>query len=103
MDVLRLLATFSNETSFIVWESLVSTLNTFNTLFSHTDFHSNFQAFARNIFQPTFTRLGWESKKADGGWSYTKLTLTVELPNKAHFGTSHFVLVEWFSLSWRLK
>ena len=69
VDVLRLLASFSKETSYTVWESLVSTLNTFNTLFSYTDFYSSFKEYARQLFLPTFARLGWELRDTDGKWS----------------------------------
>ena len=66
VDVLRLLAAFSNETSYTVWESLVSTLNTFNGLFSYTDFYSSFKDYARELFLPSFARLGWEPRDTDG-------------------------------------
>ncbi len=68
VDVLRLLAAFSTETSYTVWESLVSTLGTFNNLFSHTDFYSSFKDYARELFLPAFARLGWEPKDTDGEW-----------------------------------
>lgn len=66
VDVLRLLAAFSNETSYTVWESLVSTLSTFNRLFSYTEFYDSFKAYAIEMFKPSLTRLGWESKDTDG-------------------------------------
>lgn len=66
VDVLRLLAAFSNETSYTVWESLASTLSTFNKLFSYTDFYDSFKAYALEMFSPSFVRLGWEPRETDG-------------------------------------
>ena len=66
VDVLRLLAAFSNETSYTVWESLVSTLSTFKKLFSYTDFYESFKSYAVEMFKPSLTRLGWEPRDSDG-------------------------------------
>lgn len=66
IDVLRLLTAFTNETSYTVWESLVDILSTLNNLFSYTNFHSIFKGYARELFLPVFSRLGWESKDTDG-------------------------------------
>ena len=66
VDVLRLLAAFSKEESYTVWESLVSNLSTFARLFSYTDFYESFRKYALKMFQPSITRLGWDAKDTDG-------------------------------------
>lgn len=72
VDVLELLTAFTGETSYTVWESLVTTLSTFNMLFSYTDFYHSFRAYALEIFAPALSKLGWESREADGEETSTK-------------------------------
>ena len=65
VDLLRLIASYAQETNYTVWENLVSNLSTLKRLFSYTDFYDSFKQFARKIFGPTFAKLGWDAKDTD--------------------------------------
>lgn len=63
--MLRLFASYVNETSYTVWESLVGSLFNIDRLLSHSDYYDTFKMFAAKLFQPTMARLGWEPKDTD--------------------------------------
>ena len=71
VDVLRLFASYTYETSYTVWESLVANLSSVNRLLQYTDFHDSFKKFAVKIFAPTVMKLGWDSKDTDCKASFT--------------------------------
>ena len=71
VDVLQLLTAFTDESCYTVWESLVTTLNTFNMLFSYTDFYDSFRAFALEILSPALAKVGWESRETDSEYPVT--------------------------------
>jgi puromycin-sensitive aminopeptidase len=64
--VLRLFASYANETSYTVWESLIHNLTTLGRLLSSTDYYQHFRKYAINLFTPTAARLGWDPKDTDG-------------------------------------
>ena len=70
VDVLRLFASYTQETNYTVWESLVANLSSINRLLQYTDFHDSFKKFAVKLFTPTVVRLGWNSKDTDCKGSY---------------------------------
>ena len=65
VDILKLLQSFVNETSFTVWDSITDTLSHLDLLFSHTDFHPAFQKYVLSLLGPAMSRLGWTPKDTD--------------------------------------
>ena len=65
VDLLRLIASYAQETNYTVWENLNSNLSTLKRIFSYTDFSDSFKKFARKIFGPCVVRLGWNAKDTD--------------------------------------
>ena len=69
-DVLRLFASYANETSYTVWESLIHNLTTLGRLLSSTDYYQQFRKYAVKLLTPTAARLGWDLKDTDSKSSY---------------------------------
>ena len=64
-DVLRLFASYANETSYTVWETLVNNLSVLDRLLSYTDCYENFKTYAIKLFTPAMARLGWDPRDKD--------------------------------------
>ena len=64
-DVLRLFASYANETSYTVWESLVSNLSEVGLLLCVTDCYKDFKKYAVKLFTPVARRLGWDPRDTD--------------------------------------
>ena len=62
---MRLFASYVNETSYTVWESLVSNLSMLGTLLSYSDCYEEFKSYAVKLFKPVAARLGWEPRDTD--------------------------------------
>ena len=73
VDVLRLIGSFAQETSYTVWESLATNMASIARVFSYTGCYEDFKKFAHKLLAPTFVRLGWESKDADSKDVFTKI------------------------------
>ena len=65
MDVLKLLQSYTNETSFTVWDSITDTLSFINLLLGSTDFLPAFQSYALTLLGPVMSRLGWTPRDTD--------------------------------------
>ena len=63
--MLRLFASYVNENSYTVWESLTHNLTTLGRLLSSTDYYEDFKKYAVKLFTPTAVRLGWDPKDTD--------------------------------------
>ena len=91
VDLLRLFASYAQETNYTVWENLVSNLSTLKRLFSYTDFYDSFKQFARKIFGPTVAKLGWDAKDTDSE-PLNNLRAVIFTPFSLPFFTSLFSL-----------
>eukprot|EP00731_Ephydatia_muelleri_P009994 Em0005g580a len=65
VDVLKLLQSYINETSFTIWDSITDTLSTINLLLGNTNFHPAFQPCALSLLRPVMSRLGWKPRETD--------------------------------------
>ena len=65
VDVLKLLQSYTNETSFTVWDSITDTLSFINLLLGSTDFLPAFQSYALTLLGPAMSRLGWTPRDTD--------------------------------------
>ncbi|MCZ6867497.1 MAG: M1 family metallopeptidase [Chloroflexi bacterium] len=57
---------YRNETHASVWSDLAVNLATFEGLILYEPYHSQFQPFARDIFQKAAHRAGWDAKAGEG-------------------------------------
>jgi puromycin-sensitive aminopeptidase len=64
--LIKLLASYANEDSYIVWEGLSSVLIGLNTLTQGDPINASFKKFARNMVLHLVGVVGWESKETDG-------------------------------------
>lgn len=64
-EVLRLFPSYTDETSYTVWESLISNLTVLDRLLSYTDLYDDFKKYAVKLFIPIATRLGWDTRDTD--------------------------------------
>ncbi|KAK3888299.1 hypothetical protein Pcinc_007638 [Petrolisthes cinctipes] len=65
VEVLKILRAFEDEEDFTVWSAVHNCVARLNQLLSHTDFHSTFAAFVRQLFSRIGQRLGWEAKPGE--------------------------------------
>lgn len=64
-EVMRLFASYVNETSYTVWESLASNLSVLDRLMSYSDCYEDFRKYAVKLFKPVAAKLGWEPKDSE--------------------------------------
>jgi len=79
VDLLRLIASYAQETNYTVWENLNSNLSTLKRIFSYTDFYDSFKKFARKIFGPCVVRLGWNAKDTDSELQQIHIAVTLHV------------------------
>ncbi|KAK8732636.1 hypothetical protein OTU49_006856 [Cherax quadricarinatus] len=65
VEVLKVLRAFEDETDYTVWSAVHNCVAHLNQLLSHTDFHSSFAAFVRQLFSKIGQKLGWETKPGE--------------------------------------
>jgi len=63
---LSLARAYSNETDASVWGDLSSNLRDIEVMLSDDPSYSQFQTFARGIFEPAVRRTGWDAKPGEG-------------------------------------
>ncbi|GKY96228.1 hypothetical protein MPSEU_000582700 [Mayamaea pseudoterrestris] len=64
--LMRLLASYRDEDSYVVWESISSALNGLDTVLSDDEaINANFHAFARSIVVNGMQKVGWVASKSD--------------------------------------
>ncbi|KAL7989922.1 hypothetical protein Chor_012588 [Crotalus horridus] len=66
VEVLKVMKAFVNEPNYTVWSNLSCNLGILSTLFSHTDFYEEIQAFICDIFSPIGEKLGWDTRPGEG-------------------------------------
>lgn len=92
VDLLRLIASYAQETNYTVWENLNSNLSILKRIFSYTDFYDSFKKFARKIFGPCVVRLGWDAKDTDSELQQIQITVTLHVlwsPCDCTWSTNH--------------
>ena len=65
VDVLKLLKFYMNETSFTVWESVITEVGHTSFLLGYTDFHDLFKKYALSLFESVGAKVGWDPKESD--------------------------------------
>ena len=63
---LELAEAYANETDASVWSDLSSNLRNLDTLLGDEPYYDEFEAFARNVFQPAGERVGWDAGPDEG-------------------------------------
>lgn len=64
-DFLSLAQAYVNELEYPVWIDLVTNLGWINNLAAHERYGREFRAFARNLFCPIVTKMGWQPKRGE--------------------------------------
>lgn len=55
---LKFIESYQNETSYPVWDSILSSLSQFNNILAHTDFQEVFYVYVRNLLSKIYDRIG---------------------------------------------
>lgn len=66
VEFLQVVETFTAEDNYTVWKDLLSNLHELGKLLQYTKAYSHFNNFVVRLLQPTFLRLGWDSKAGEG-------------------------------------
>ncbi|XP_025091662.1 puromycin-sensitive aminopeptidase-like isoform X2 [Pomacea canaliculata] len=66
VEFLQVVETFTAEDNYTVWKDLLSNLHELGKLLQYTKAYSHFNNFVIRLLQPTFMRLGWDSKAGEG-------------------------------------
>ena len=93
--MLRLFASYANETSYTVWESLTHNLTTLGRLLSYTDYYQHFKGYAVKLFTPTATRLGWDPKDTDSKSSFIWRTKFQEQSSRDEYFCAAYKARNW--------
>lgn len=65
VEALKLIEAYRNENNYTVWSSISNCLMKLQSLISHTDLDTQFDAYASRLFQPIAARLGWNATQGE--------------------------------------
>mmetsp|Transcript_19389 Transcript_19389/g.33317 ORF Transcript_19389/g.33317 Transcript_19389/m.33317 type:complete len:873 (+) Transcript_19389:55-2673(+) len=88
-DLLELWSAYKQEDEYTVLLDIASNIDELSMIIANEPFFGKFQAFVRDLFQPTFQRLGWDNQPNDS--HSTILLRTLALSVLARFGEPEVV------------
>ncbi|EDO44762.1 predicted protein [Nematostella vectensis] len=65
-DFLKVVEAFSAETNYTVWNDLTVNLSSLALVMQYTDCYDSLKRFCLKLYEPIFTKLGWDAKPGEG-------------------------------------